>query len=316
MAPARDFYEVLGVPRTASQDEIQRAYRKLARKHHPDISKDPDSEDNFKQVSEAYDVLSDPQTRKRYDAFGPDFRRVGEDVDPDAFSRARQARARTARGAGAGGSQGPGADFDLDDLLGSMFGGGRAGTGGRTGRWGPIPGADQETELEVSVDEAYRGGRRSVTIQGRDGTRTLQVSIPAGVTHGQRIRLAGQGGRGTEGAPPGDLYLIVRTAPHPRYRVEGRDVYVDLPLAPWEAALGTAVAVQTPDGEAKVEIPAGTSTGRRLRLRNRGLPNPRGSAGHFFAEARVMVPSSLSPEERRLFTELAATSDFDPRRQQ
>ncbi len=166
------------------------------------------------------------------------------------------------------------------------------------------------------MDEAYRGGRRSVTIQGPDGTRSLQVTIPAGVTDGQRIRLAGQGGQGTDGAPPGDLFLIARIAPHPRYRVQGRDVYVDLPLAPWEAALGTAVAVETPDGEAKVKVPAGTSTGRRLRLRNRGLPNPRGSAGHLFAEARVMVPANLSPEERRLFTDLAATSDFDPRRQQ
>ena len=208
------------------------------------------------------------------------------------------------------------ADIDLDDLFSSVFGGGRTADYGGPGRWGPIPGADQETELEVSVDEAYRGGRRSVTIQGTDGARTLQVSIPAGATDGQRIRLAGQGGHGTEGAPPGDLYLIARIASHPRYRVQGRDVYVDLPLAPWEAALGTTVALETPDGEAKVKVPAGTSSGRRLRLRNRGLPNPRGSAGHLFAEARVMVPGSLSPEERRLFSELAATSDFDPRRRQ
>ena len=316
MAPARDFYEVLGVPRTASQDDIQRAYRKLARKHHPDVSKDPDSEENFKQVSEAYDVLSDPETRKRYNAFGPDFRRMGQDVDPEAFSRTRRGRTRAGRAGGARERAGEDftADVDLDDLFGSMFGGVRTGDGRAAGRWGTIPGADQETELDVSVDEAYRGGRRSVTIQGPDGTRTLQVTVPAGVIDGQRIRLVGQGGRGTPGAPPGDLYLIVRTAPHPRYRVQGRDVYVDLPLAPWEAALGTTVAVETPDGEAKVKVPAGTSSGRHLRLRNRGLPNPRGHAGHLFAEARVMVPGYLSPEERRLFSELAAASDFDPRR--
>jgi curved DNA-binding protein len=196
-----------------------------------------------------------------------------------------------------------------------MFGG-RTGDGGGAGRWGPIPGADQETELEVSVDEAYRGGGRSVTIQGPVGTRTLQVSIPAGVIDGQRIRLAGQGGHGTNGAPPGDLYLIAKVVSHDRYRVQGRDVYMDLPLAPWEAALGTTVALETPDGEAKVKVPAGTSSGRRLRLRNRGLPNRRGSAGHLFAEARVMVPSDLTPEEQRLFSELAANSDFDPRRRQ
>jgi curved DNA-binding protein len=310
MADARDFYEILGVPRTASQDEIQRSYRKLARKHHPDVSKDPDSEETFKQVSEAYDVLSDPETRKRYDAFGPDFRRVSEDVDPDAFSRARQTRAGAGSGAGGQGFVG---DIDLDDLLGSMFGAAGPGAGRRRRSWGPVPGADQETEVDVSVHEAYRGGRRSITMQGPDGARTLQVTIPAGVTDGQRIRLAGQGGRGTEGAPPGDLYLIARIARHPRYRVQGRDVYVELPLAPWEAALGTTVAVETPDGEAKVKVPPGTSSGTNLRLRGRGLPNPRGSPGHLFAGARVVVPSTLSTEEQRLFSELADTSDFNPR---
>jgi DnaJ-class molecular chaperone len=284
MAPARDFYEILGVPRTASQDEIQRAYRKLARKHHPDVSKHPDSEETFKQASEAYDVLSDPSTRKRYDAFGPEFRRVSEDVDPEAFSRARQARARAGSGVGgrggAGADQGFVGDIDLESLLGSMFGASGAGQGRGRASWGPIPGADQETELDVSVEEAYRGGHRSITLQGTaDGSRTLRVTIPAGVTDGQRIRLAGQGARGTDGAPPGDLYLITRIAPHPRYHVQGRDVYVELPLAPWEAALGTTVALETPDGEAKVKVPAGTSSGRRLRLRGRGGGGGGGGGG-------------------------------------
>jgi curved DNA-binding protein len=318
MAPARDFYEILGVPRTASQDEIQRAYRKVARKHHPDVSKQPDSEETFKQAAEAYDVLSDPATRKRYDAFGPDFRRVSEDVDPEAFSRARQARTRA--GSGVGGRGGPGADegfvsdIDLESLLGSMFGASGASAGRGQAPWGPMPGADQETELVVSVEEAYRGGHRSMTLPGsRDGTKTLRVTIPAGVTDGQKIRLAGQGGRGTDGAPPGDLYLIAKIAPHPRYRVQGRDVHVELPLAPWEAALGTTAAVETPDGEAKVKVQPGTSSGRQLRLRGRGLPNPRGSPGHLFASARVMVPGKLSDQEHRLFSELADISDFDPR---
>jgi curved DNA-binding protein len=166
------------------------------------------------------------------------------------------------------------------------------------------------------VEEAYRGTRRSVTLEGGGETRTLEVTIPAGVTSGQRIRLAGQGGRGTEGASAGDLYLIVRIAPHPKYRVEGRDLYVELPLAPWEAALGTTAAVDTPDGEAKVKVPAGTSSGRRLRLRGRGLPNPRGKPGDLFAEVRIVVPKELSAQERRLFEELAAKSTFDPRRRQ
>ena len=320
MASDRDFYEILGVSRNATQEQIQRAYRKLARAHHPDVNKDPGAEDRFKDVSEAYNVLHDPETRRRYDAFGPDFRRVPDDVDPETWNRAAAGGGPRAGGAGTGrrARRGPtadtgfatgfGEDIDLDDLLGGLFDG-RAGRG-----WGPIPGADQEAVIDLTVEEAYRGTRRSVTLEGGGQTRTLQVTIPAGVTNGQRIRLAGQGGRGTEGAPAGDLYLIVRIAPHPRYRVEGRDLHVELPLAPWEAALGTTVAVETPDGEAKVKVPAGTSSGRRLRLRGRGLPNPKGTAGDLYAEARILVPRKLPAEERRLFEELAATSTFDPRR--
>jgi curved DNA-binding protein len=336
MAEGRDFYEILGVPRSASQDEIQQAYRKLARTYHPDVNRDPAAEERFKDVSEAYAVLSDPQTRRRYDAFGPGFRQVPEDVDPDAFRRSRAAAgagagawagAGRAPGGGAGrfgsGPGGPGGvfdsgpggafgagtgDVDLEDLLGGLF-------GGRPGRgWGPIPGADQEAELELTVEEAYQGGQRTVTLQGPDGQRSFDVKLPPGVTDGQRIRLAGQGGRGSDGARPGDLYLVIRIAPHPRYRVHGRDLYIDLPLAPWEAALGTSVAVDTPGGEAKVKVPPGTSSGRRLRLRGRGLPHHRGKAGHLYAEVKIMVPDKLSREERQLFEQLAATSAFNPRR--
>ena len=161
------------------------------------------------------------------------------------------------------------------------------------------------------MEEAYHGGRRSITL---GDSRRLDVEIPAGVTDGQRIRLAGQGGRGGDGAPAGDLYLIVRIAPHPRYRVEGRDIHVHLPVTPWEAALGAPVVVETPGGEAKVKVPAGTSSGRRLRLRGRGMPSTRGKPGDLYAEVRIMVPPQLSEEERRLFEQLAAVSTFDPRR--
>ena len=181
--------------------------------------------------------------------------------------------------------------------------------------WGPIPGADQEAELEVTVEEAYHGTRRSISLSGDGARATLDVNVPPGVTDGQRIRLAGQGGRGSDGGASGDLYLVVRIAPHPRYRLSGRDLSVDLPLAPWEAALGTTVAVDTPGGEVKVKVPAGTSSGRRLRLRGRGVPNPRGKPGDLFAEARVMVPPRPSKAERRLFEQLAAESGFDPRSQ-
>jgi curved DNA-binding protein len=309
---ASDFYEILGVDRSAPAEEIQRAYRKLARTYHPDVNKDPAAEKRFQELSEAYDVLSDPSTRRRYDAFGPDFRQVPDNVDPETWAQATRAgrRGRTpARDEGVWVSSGfSDDDLDLEDLLGGLF--------GRSGRrgWGSIAGADQEAELVLPVEDAYRGVRRSITFPGPGEPRTLEVTIPAGVTDGQRIRLAGQGGQGTGNGGPGDLYLIVRLAPHPRYRVDGRDIYVDLPLAPWEAALGVSVAVDTPGGEAKARVKPGTSTGKRLRLRGRGLPNPRGGAGDLFAEVRIMVPSSLTPEEHRLFEQLATISTFDPRR--
>src|SRR5207342_431610 len=201
------------------------------------------------------------------------------------------------------------AGIDIDDLFESMFG-----ARGR-GRWGPIAGADQEVELPLTVEDAYTGVHRWLTVSGTDGNRSIEVTIPPGVTDGQRIRLAGQGGQGTGGAGAGDLYLVVQILSHPRYRVEGRDIYAELPVAPWEAALGASVAFDTPGGEAKVRVPAGTSSGRRLRLRGRGMPSPSGRNGDLYAEVRIMVPSKLTKDERRLFEELSATSTFDPRRQ-
>lgn len=315
MAERRDFYEVLGVARDAGPDDIQRAYRRLARESHPDVNKTPDAERRFQEIAEAYDVLSDPDARRRYDAFGHDFRRVPEDVDPDVYARTRAGAGGGRRGGWttAGDDQvwastGAAGDVDIEDLFGSLFG-----ARGRR-RWGPVAGADQEVELELSVEEAFRGEQRRLTIAAPDGERTIDVTIPPGVTNGQRIRLAGQGGQGTGGAPTGDLYLVVRLRPHPRYRVEGRDIHLTLPLTPWEAALGASVAVDTPGGEAKVRVPAGTSSGRRLRLRGRGMPNPRGPDGDLYAEARILVPPSPTDEEQRLFAELSRVSDFDPRR--
>ena len=310
---ARDYYEALGVPRSADTDEIQQAYRKLARKYHPDVNKDPTAEDKFKEANEAYQVLSDPDTRKRYDRFGPDFRRVPEDYD----ERVRASAGGYGGGFGGGGYGGGGGGrrvhfgrgvggeggVDFEDLFGQMFGGG--------GGYGPIPGADQEAELELPLEEAYRGGKRTLRLDGRQ----YDVDIPAGVLDGQRIRLAGQGGRGNGDAPPGDLYLVVRIKPHPRFRVQGRDIYVDLPVSPWEAALGATVAVPTPGGEAKVKVVPGSSTGRKLRLRGEGMPNPRGANGNLYAEIKVMVPPKPTARERELFEQLATESNFDPRKQ-
>lgn len=293
---ARDFYEALGVPRGASAEEIQRAYRKLARQYHPDVNRDPGAEDRFKEVSEAYEVLSDTEQRQRYDRFGADFRRVPEDYGERA-ERGPRGRTVYTSGPGHGGFE----DFDFEDLFGGVF--------RRGGRGGPIPGADQEAELTLSVEEAYSGGHRRLTI----GDRELDVTIPAGVVDGQRIRLSGQGGQGSGGGASGDLFLAVRIAPHPRYRLEGRDIVMDLPVAPWEAALGATVPIVTPGGEAKVRVVAGSSSGRRLRLRGEGMPNPRGKPGDLYAVVKVMVPKSLGKRERELFVELSAVSDFDPR---
>jgi curved DNA-binding protein len=176
-----------------------------------------------------------------------------------------------------------------------------------------VPGSDHEAEVEVSVEEAYHGTDRSFTISGPDGPRTLDVTIPAGVVDGQRIRLRGQGGQGGGSAAAGDLYLVVRIADHPRYRVEGRDLHALLPVAPWEAALGASVSVDTPGGAATVKVPAGSSSHRRLRLKGRGLPNRRGKPGNFYAELQIRVPGTLTDDEQRLFEELAKVSSFNAR---
>jgi len=307
---ARDFYEVLGVPRTADRDEIQRAYRTLARRYHPDVNKDPQAEERFKEINEAFSVLSDPEQRARYDRFGEDFRKIPEDWDERVAAGAGSGSRWTTGGgprvrystAGFGGE-----GVDVEDLFGSLFGG--------AGRM-RVPGADQEAELPLTVEEAYRGGRRTVTLAGPAGQRRYEVDVPPGTTDGQRIRLAGEGGRRSGGdAPAGDLYLRVRIQPHPEFRLDGRDVHVRLPVTPWEAALGATVPVLTPSGAtAKVTVPAGSSSGRRLRLRGEGMPNPRGANGDLYAELRIMVPPRLSDRERELLEELAAVSSFDPRR--
>jgi curved DNA-binding protein len=318
---AGDYYEVLGVQPNASQDEIQAAYRRLSRTYHPDVNKDPGAEERFKEIGQAYSVLSDPQSRARYDAerSGAAFGGFGG-----------RARAGTGAGGGPAGGRGPGrrrtgqrgrrrttvededlggidvGGIDIEDLFGDLF--------GARGAAGPIPGADQEAELVLTVEEAYQGGRQWVTIAGPAGPRSYEVNIPPGVTSGQRIRLAGQGGRSSGDAPAGDLYLVVRIAEHPRYRLEGRDLHVDLRVSPWEAALGATVPVDTPGGEVKVQVPPGSSSGRRLRLSGQGMPNPRGRPGDLYAEVRIMVPRTLTDRERELFEELSRVSRFDPRR--
>jgi curved DNA-binding protein len=307
----RDFYDVLGVSRTASAEEVQRAYRTLARRHHPDVNKEPGAEERFKEISEAYDTLSDPETRRRYDRYGPAFRQAPEGAEAGGpFRYRRGGRAR--QGGGVRVESTPGG-IDLEDLFGFFSGGVGGGVGGDFGGFGrgPVPGADAEAELTLTVEEAYRGGHRTVALSTPDGPQEIDVTIPAGVTDGQRVRLAGQGASGLGDGPRGDLYLVVRLVPHPRYRVQGRDVTAPLPVAPWEAALGTRVTTETPGGRVEVGVPPGSSCGRKLRLRGRGMPNPRGTPGDFLVEVRVMVPARLSTEERALFEKLAQVSSFD-----
>ncbi len=289
-----DYYRVLGVERSATQEEIQRAYRKLARQLHPDVNRESGAEDRFKQVNEAYEVLSDPKKRARYDRFGDSWRQVPEDYDPNAR--------------GPFGGRGF-AEADLNDLLGGLFGG----LGGFGRRGSRTAGADAEAEIELAVEDAFSGGVRRITLTGADGTHNVDVNLPAGVTNGQRIRLAGRGGPGSGGGPRGDLYLHVRLAPHPRYRVDGRDLTVDLPVAPWEAALGASVPFTTPGGPVQVRVPAGSSSGRRLRLRGRGLPNPKGTPGDLYAEVKIVFPPHPTDAERQLWQQLAENSQFNPR---
>jgi curved DNA-binding protein len=302
----RDYYEVLGVPRGAGDEEIRSAYRKLAREYHPDVNKDPGAEDRFKEVSEAYEVLRDPEKREKYERLGSNWK-AGEDVSGASGFGGGFGRGN---GQGFGGDgQGFGDAGGFSDFFESFFGG-RQGGSSRGFEGFSMRGGDQEATLEVTLEEAARGGKRKFSLaDGRD----FEVQIPPGVRDGQKIRLAGQGGEGASGGPAGDLYLRVRIKRDPRFRREGDDLVVEVSVAPWEAALGATVPVPTLDGSAKVKVPAGSSSGRRLRLRGEGMPGPGGRKGDLYASVRIVVPKQLEKRERELFEELAAVSRFDPR---
>ena len=333
----KDYYSTLGVKKDASQEDVQKAYRKLARKFHPDVNKNPEAEVKFKEIGEAYEVLKDPDKRQKYDQFG------------SSWNRARQ---------GGGGAppgwenihfdfgNGGGGGFDFGDFAGGgggagnerfssffemLFGGGGPG-GGRRGAAAGGPagfggfggqgfppqsqaGGNAEATLPITVEEAVQGGTKEIALAdpATGQRRTLSVKIPPGVRSGQRIRLAGQGSPGFGGGEAGDLLLKVEIQPDPRFKVEGADVHTTVPVAPWEAALGGEAEVETPTGPVRVKIPAGSSSGRKIRLRGRGLSQQGGGKGDLLAEIRIVVPDPLSPRERELFEELAQESELRAR---
>jgi curved DNA-binding protein len=308
----KDYYEALGVPRGATQDDIKSAYRKLARKYHPDVSKVADAEARFKEINEANEVLKDPEKRAAYDQMGSNWKAGQEFQPPPNWDAGFEFRG--------GDTGGFGPDFDASDFFESLFGRHARGPGPRQ-RAG-MQGQDHHAKVLIDLEDAYRGAERSITlrvpVEGRDGRvelreRTLDVHIPKGIRPGQRLRLAGQGSAGTGGAANGDLFLEIGFKPHPLYRVEGSDVYVDLPVAPWEAALGATVDAPTPEGPVQLTIPKGSKQGRKLRLKGRGLPGK--TPGDLYVVIEIALPPADADEARAAYEAMrAAFPDFDPRR--
>jgi len=305
----KDYYQVMGVKRDATQDEIKRAYRKLARKYHPDVSKEADAEARFKELGEAYEVLKDPEKRAAYDRLGANWK-AGQDFHPPPdWDQGFEFRG--------GGFADDGAGFS--DFFESLFGRGFS-RGGRPRGEFHMRGQDTHAKVLVDLEDAYHGAVRSLSLQhtelGPDGRpqlreRTLNVRIPQGVRQGQHIRLAHQGGAGIGKGEAGDLYLEVDFRPHPFYRVEGKDVFVELPLAPWEAALGATVKAPTPTGAVDLKVPAGSAAGRKLRLKGRGIPGR--EPGDLYVGLQIALPPADSEAAKAAYLELQKAQRFNPR---
>ncbi|MBW4531019.1 MAG: DnaJ domain-containing protein [Aphanothece saxicola GSE-SYN-MK-01-06B] len=311
----KDYYASLGVERSASAEEIKKSYRKLARQYHPDVAKEAGAEEKFKEISEAYQTLSDPEKRQAYDDLGR--HRPGDEFHPSPEWETRFSRG--------GGSQ---QEVDLADLFERMgFGGGGFSGGGFGGARGqgadfPIRGQDVEVATELSLEQAARGTEVSFSLNvpalrpdGRVETQTRsgRIRVPRGVVEGERLRVPGKGGDGIAGGAPGDLYLEVRLSPHPRFKAVGHDLYLELPIAPWEAALGAAITVPSLDGPVAVSLKPGMRSGQKLRLAGKGLPHRREGAGDLYGVIQIVLPETIGEREQALYRELAEASSFSPR---
>lgn len=303
MPEYKDYYKIMGVPRDVSQDELKRVYRRLARKYHPDVSKEKDAEARFKEVQEAYEVLKDPQKRAAYDQLGSNWRQGQEFRPPPDWGKNFEF------------STVFGDEGGFSDFFSSLFGNAaRAGrTRGAGARGFSMAGDDQVATIEIDLEDSFRGGSQTIEIKAspRGPARKLKVTIPQGIVEGQRIRLAGQGSPGIGGGPPGDLYLEVRFRKHRLFQVDGRDVTLTLPVAPWEAALGATVPTPTLGGPVDLRIPANAKSGQRLRLKGRGLPGP--TPGDQYVVLKIVLPPADSPRARELYERMQRELPFDPR---
>jgi curved DNA-binding protein len=316
----KDYYQSLGVPRTASADEIKKSFRKLAREFHPDVAKDKKkAEEKFKEINEAYEVLSDPDKRKKYDELGADWKSGAEFRPPPGHGGFGGGQAF--RGGRASSEEFHFGGTGFSDFFEQMFGARMRGAGGSGfGQRGGFSqeeiaerGGDIEGDIMVSLEEATRGSVRTVNVSHGDRRESHQVKIPAGISEGQKLRLAGRGENGSGGGEAGDLYLRVRFAKHPDFDVDGHNLIYELELAPWEAALGAEISVPTLDGKVNIKIPAGAPSGQKLRVRNRGLAQRDGVRGDLMVVTKIVVPEKISGAEKKLWEQLAHESKFNPR---
>jgi curved DNA-binding protein len=307
----RDYYETLGVSKTATKEEIRSAFRKLARKYHPDVAKDKKAaEEKFKQINEAYEVLSDPAKRQKYDQLGENWNQPGGFQPPPQWGGAQPGGGFYRYGGGDGGVEFEFNGTGFSDFFEAFFGGGRGQSAfGGFGRrqTGAERGNDVEADIMVPLEEALHGAKRTVSLRraGSNKVETYQVKIPKGVREGQRIRLAGQGEAGERGGKSGDLFLRVRLARHPDFTVEGSDLIHEVRIAPWQAVLGTELTIPTLEGNVRLKVPPGTQPGQRFRLRERGLPSSSGKRGDLYAEVQIAVPKKVTDREKEIWSELA-----------